>query len=66
MSFEAKAFVCLVVTAGFVVLGYGTAHPSSKNIAEFICYLLVVGARSVNRWKSPIRCPPILLVLVES
>src|ERR1051325_7704057 len=41
MSFEAKAFVCLVVTAGLVVLGYGMGHPSSKNIAEFICYLLV-------------------------
>ena len=41
MSFEAKAFVCLVVAAGLVVLGYGVAHPSSKNIAEFICYLLV-------------------------
>src|SRR6185369_11554784 len=41
MSFEAKAFVCLVVTAGFVVLAYGVAHPASKNIAEFICYLLV-------------------------
>ena len=41
MSFEAKAFVCLVVTAGMVVLGYGMAHPASKNIAEFICYLLV-------------------------
>ena len=41
MSFEAKAFICLVVTAGMVVLGYGMAHPASKNIAEFICYLLV-------------------------
>src|SRR5882724_2292713 len=41
MSFEAKAFVCLIVAAGLVVLGYGMAHPSSKNIAEFICYLLV-------------------------
>src|SRR4051794_40383366 len=41
MSFEAKAYVCLIVTAGLVVLGYGMVHPSSKNIAEFICYLLV-------------------------
>ncbi len=41
MSFEAKAFVCLVVTVGMVVLGYGMAHPASNNIAEFICYLLV-------------------------
>ena len=41
MSFGAKAFVCLVVVAGMAVLGYGTARPASKNIAEFICYLLV-------------------------
>ena len=41
MSFEAKAYVCLIVTAGLIVLGQGMAHPSSKNIAEFICYLLV-------------------------
>ncbi len=41
MSFEAKGFVCLVVTSGLVVLGYGMTHSSSKNIAEFVCYLLV-------------------------
>ncbi len=41
MSFAAKAFVCLVVIMGTGVLAYGATHPSSKNIAEFICYLLV-------------------------
>jgi diguanylate cyclase (GGDEF)-like protein/putative nucleotidyltransferase with HDIG domain len=41
MSFPAKAFVCLVVVAGMGVLGYGATHPESRNIAEFICYLLV-------------------------
>ncbi len=41
MSFAAKAYVCLVVVAGVGVLAYSTLHPNSKNIAEFICYLLV-------------------------
>jgi diguanylate cyclase (GGDEF)-like protein/putative nucleotidyltransferase with HDIG domain len=40
MSFSAKAFVCLVVAAGMGVLAYGAGHPESRNIAEFICYLM--------------------------
>lgn len=35
----AKVFISLVVTAGMAVLLYGFVHPTSKNIAEFICYL---------------------------
>src|ERR1700724_3752095 len=27
--------------AGTCVLGYGALHPSSRNIAQFICYLLI-------------------------
>jgi len=36
---SAKAFIGLVVVSGTAVLAYGTIHPSSRNIAEFICYL---------------------------
>src|SRR3981081_1992157 len=35
----AKAFIGLVVFAGTATLLYGAIHQSSKNIAEFICYL---------------------------
>ena len=35
----AKAFIGLVVLSGTVVLLYGAIHQTSKNIAEFICYL---------------------------
>src|ERR1700694_5232385 len=35
----AKAFIVLVVFAGTATLLYGAIHQSSKNIAEFICYL---------------------------
>src|SRR5258708_7539662 len=35
----AKAFVGLVITAGMASLLEGAIHQSSKNIAEFICYL---------------------------
>src|SRR3981081_3801152 len=35
----AKAFIALVVFAGTATLLYGAIHQSSKNIAEFICYL---------------------------
>jgi hypothetical protein len=35
----AKAFIGLVVCAGTATLLYGAIHQSSKNIAEFICYL---------------------------
>ena len=36
---QAKLFIGLVVTAGIGVLLYGAIHQSSKNIAQFICYL---------------------------
>ena len=42
MSFGAKAFMSLVVLAGACVLVYGAGNSSSRNIAEFICYLLIV------------------------
>ncbi len=35
----AKAFICLVIAAGTASLLEGAIHQSSKNIAEFICYL---------------------------
>src|SRR4030081_1476592 len=35
----AKAFIGLMVCAGTATLLYGAIHQSSKNIAEFICYL---------------------------
>src|SRR5438128_6590104 len=39
MSFPAKLFITLIVSAGLGTLIYGGVHQSSKNIAEFICYL---------------------------
>src|SRR5580698_4443594 len=36
---SAKAFIGLVTVLGTAVLLYGAIHQSSKNIAEFICYL---------------------------
>src|ERR1700731_5510881 len=35
----AKAFIGLVIAAGMAALLEGAIHQSSKNIAEFICYL---------------------------
>src|SRR5438876_10822432 len=35
----AKLLISLVVAAGTGVLLYGAIHPTSKNIAQFICYL---------------------------
>jgi diguanylate cyclase (GGDEF)-like protein/putative nucleotidyltransferase with HDIG domain len=35
----AKLYMSLVVSAGLATLVYGCVHQSSKNIAEFICYL---------------------------
>ena len=37
----AKVFISLTALAGTCVLGYGALHPSSRNIAQFICYLLI-------------------------
>jgi diguanylate cyclase (GGDEF)-like protein/putative nucleotidyltransferase with HDIG domain len=39
LSFAAKLFISLVVIAGTGILAWGGIHQSSKNIAEFICYL---------------------------
>ena len=39
MSCAAKLFIAFVVVAGTGTLVYGATHQSSKNIAEFICYL---------------------------
>jgi diguanylate cyclase (GGDEF)-like protein/putative nucleotidyltransferase with HDIG domain len=41
LSLSARAFISLVVLAGTCVLLYGAARPTSKNIAQFICYLLI-------------------------
>src|SRR5438874_3291594 len=37
----AKLLISFVVTAGTGVLLYAAIHPTSKNIAQFICYLLI-------------------------
>ena len=39
LSVLAKLYISLVVIAGLGTLLYGAIHQSSKNIAEFICYL---------------------------
>jgi diguanylate cyclase (GGDEF)-like protein/putative nucleotidyltransferase with HDIG domain len=39
LSVPAKLFISLIVSAGLATLLYGGVHQSSKNIAEFICYL---------------------------
>src|ERR1700689_3683482 len=39
LSIPARLFIGLVVVAGLATLLYGGVHQSSKNIAEFICYL---------------------------
>jgi hypothetical protein len=39
LTLRAQMFIGLVVTVGTGVLLYGAIHQSSKNIAEFICYL---------------------------
>src|SRR5277367_2237350 len=39
LTLQAQLFIGLVVTVGTGVLLYGAIHQSSKNIAEFICYL---------------------------
>src|SRR5215813_10974720 len=39
LSLPAKLFIALVVIAGTGALVYGGIHQSSRNIAEFICYL---------------------------
>jgi diguanylate cyclase (GGDEF)-like protein/putative nucleotidyltransferase with HDIG domain len=39
LSFAARLFIGLVIIAGTATLVYGGIHQSSRNIAEFICYL---------------------------
>src|SRR5262249_41835283 len=39
LALPAKLFIGLVVAVGIAVLLYGAIHQTSKNIAEFICYL---------------------------
>jgi diguanylate cyclase (GGDEF)-like protein/putative nucleotidyltransferase with HDIG domain len=39
MSIAAKLFITAVVMGGLAILVYAGIHQSSKNIAEFICYL---------------------------
>ncbi len=39
MAAPAQIFIGLVVVVGTAVLVYGAVHQTSKNIAEFICYL---------------------------
>src|SRR6266702_8794342 len=39
LSLPAKLFIALIVVSGMGTLVYGGIHQSSKNIAEFICYL---------------------------
>jgi len=41
LSAGAKVFISLVVTAGTGVLLYGAIKSTSRNIAQFICYLLI-------------------------
>jgi diguanylate cyclase (GGDEF)-like protein/putative nucleotidyltransferase with HDIG domain len=39
LSVTAKLFITLIVAGGMATLLYGGIHQSSRNIAEFICYL---------------------------
>ena len=39
MSWAARLFISLVILGGMATLIYGGVHQTSKNIAEFICYL---------------------------
>jgi len=39
LSIPAKLFITIIVLAGTGALAYGGLHQSSKNIAEFICYV---------------------------
>src|SRR4029078_542012 len=41
LTLGAKVFISLVVMAGTCVLLYGAIRPTSKNIPQFICYLLI-------------------------
>jgi len=41
LSVPAKLFISAIVLLGTYVLVYGTLHPTSKNIAQFLCYVLI-------------------------
>ncbi len=41
LTLGAKVFISLIVMAGTSVLVYTAINPTSKNVAKFICYLLV-------------------------
>jgi putative nucleotidyltransferase with HDIG domain len=41
MTLGARVFISLVVIVGTSVLVYGALNPVSRNIAQFICYLLI-------------------------
>ena len=53
LSLAAKVFIGLVIVAGTAVLVYGGIHQSSKNIAEFICYLGIALLASRLKVKLP-------------
>ena len=59
LSLSAKLFITCVVIAGMGTLIYGGIHQSSKNIAEFICYLgiaILASRLKVNLPASPGPC----------
>src|SRR5207245_6165472 len=39
LPFGAKVLISLIILVGTATLVYAAMHPTSKNIAEFICYL---------------------------
>jgi diguanylate cyclase (GGDEF)-like protein/putative nucleotidyltransferase with HDIG domain len=41
LGIGAKVFIGIMALAGTCVLAYGAINPTSKNIAQFICYLLI-------------------------
>jgi diguanylate cyclase (GGDEF)-like protein/putative nucleotidyltransferase with HDIG domain len=41
LGIGAKVFISIMALAGTCVLAYGAINPTSKNIAQFICYLLI-------------------------
>jgi diguanylate cyclase (GGDEF)-like protein/putative nucleotidyltransferase with HDIG domain len=57
----AKVFISLVTILGSAVLLYGSIHQTSRNIAEFICYLGLAALTSRLRVKLP-RIPSTLSV----
>ncbi len=41
LSLGARLFISLIVLAGTCALLYGAVNPTSRNIAQFLCYLLI-------------------------